>query len=180
MKLPHFILILFFIFTTISCNSIEPRRPISAKSKTFLKESVERNKEIYQKEEKEILKLIEKDTVNVYHTSKDGFWYYYKKKDSLESTTPKFGDKVMFTYTISDLNGKALYSIQDLGEQAYIIDKEELFSGLREGLKLMKSGEEVTFIFPSQKAFGFIGDNKRIGINVPLVCNVALKSIEPQ
>ena len=57
------------------------------------------------------------------------------------------------------------------------MDKEELFSGLREGLKLMKPSESVTFIFPSQKAYGYYGDENRISINVPLICNVNLKTI---
>jgi FKBP-type peptidyl-prolyl cis-trans isomerase len=47
-------------------------------------------------------------------------------------------------------------------------------AGLREGLKLMKEGESITFIFPSQKAYGYYGDQKNIGSNVPLVCDVTL------
>ena len=61
--------------------------------------------------------------------------------------------------------------------QNYIIDKEELFTGLREGLKLMKPSERVTFIFPSQVAYGYYGDNNRIGTNVPLICEVVLNEI---
>ena len=48
------------------------------------------------------------------------------------------------------------------------------FSGLREGLKLMKEGESITFIFPSQKAYGYYGDENKIGRNVPLICEVSL------
>jgi FKBP-type peptidyl-prolyl cis-trans isomerase len=57
------------------------------------------------------------------------------------------------------------------------MDKEELFTGLREGLKLMKPSEQVTFIFPSQKAFGYYGDDNKIGTNVPLICEVTLNTI---
>ena len=47
-----------------------------------------------------------------------------------------------------------------LRTQNYVMDKEELFTGLREGLKLMKPGEIVTFLFPSQKAYGYYGDKQ--------------------
>ena len=57
------------------------------------------------------------------------------------------------------------------------MDKQELFTGLREGLKLMKTGETVTFLFPSQKAYGYYGDNNKIGSNTPLICEVTVKSI---
>jgi FKBP-type peptidyl-prolyl cis-trans isomerase len=51
-------------------------------------------------------------------------------------------------------------------------------TGLREGLKLMKSGEKVNFLFPSSRAYGFYGDKKRIGSDVPLKATVQLKSIK--
>ena len=57
------------------------------------------------------------------------------------------------------------------------MDKEELFTGLREGLKLMKPGETVTFLFPSQKAYGYYGDEDKIGINTPLICEVTVNTI---
>lgn len=176
---PYILLIVTFL--VISCKSPEPRRPITSHSETFFNESIERNKLIFEKEKERILALIDNDSTKKYYTSNNGFWYYYKVMKPENQKTPVFGDEVIFSYNISDLNGKALYSKKDLGEkQSYLIDKEELFTGLREGLKLMKEGEEITFIFPSQKAFGFTGDNNRIGINVPIVCEVTLYNIQEQ
>ena len=39
--------------------------------------------------------------------------------------------------------------------------------------------EKVTFIFPSHMAFGYHGDNKKIGTNEPLICTVTLNDIKP-
>jgi FKBP-type peptidyl-prolyl cis-trans isomerase len=58
------------------------------------------------------------------------------------------------------------------------MDKQELFTGLREGLKLMKTGETVTFLFPSQKAYGYYGDQNKIGSNMPLICEVTVLAIK--
>jgi FKBP-type peptidyl-prolyl cis-trans isomerase len=52
--------------------------------------------------------------------------------------------------------------------------------GLRDGIKLMKKGEKVTFLFPSHMAFGYHGDNKKIGTNEPLICTVTLNDIKPE
>ena len=57
------------------------------------------------------------------------------------------------------------------------MDKQELFTGLREGLKLMKPEESITFIFPSQTAYGYYGDDNKIGTNIPLICEVTLNTI---
>jgi len=47
-------------------------------------------------------------------------------------------------------------------------------TGLREGIKLMHKNEKVTFLFPSHIAYGYHGDDKRIGTNQPLMCTVSL------
>jgi FKBP-type peptidyl-prolyl cis-trans isomerase len=47
-------------------------------------------------------------------------------------------------------------------------------TGLREGIKLMHKKEKVIFLFPSQIAYGYHGDDKKIGTNIPLICTVTL------
>ena len=58
-----------------------------------------------------------------------------------------------------------------------VIDKENIFSGLRQGLKLMKVNETVTLYFPSHKAYGYYGDQQKIGKNVPIKSIVTLNKI---
>lgn len=160
----------------LSCNEPEPRKPIVRKSSTFLKESVVRNKVINKLEEKAFLEFIEKDTINDYLASEKGFWYYYNKKDSVSTIYPKKGDEVIYTYEIKDIYNDILYSEEDLGQRSYLVDQQELITGLQDGIKLMKEGEEVTFLFPSHKAYGYSGYDK-IGSNQPLIYTVTLKKI---
>lgn len=169
------VLILLILLT--SCKSPEARPPITTNSGSFIQESVERNKELIKKEREEILEVISNFSEKKFITSENGFWYHYETKSDNDSITPQFGDRVEYTYDISDLEGNKIYTKEDIGVQYYTMDKEELFSGLREGLKLMKATEAITFIFPSQKAYGYYGDDDKIGINVPLICNVILKTI---
>ncbi len=166
------IVVLFF-----SCKTPEARRPVNIKSGSFINESINRNKKLAAKEEARIQDIISKDTLNNYITSESGFWYYYTKKDTISTLTPKFGDIVNFNYDIKDLNGNVIYSQQELDTITYYIDKEELFLGLREGLKLMKEGETATFLFPSYQAYGYYGDNNKIGTNIPLITEVTLNKI---
>lgn len=169
------VFILAFVFT--SCKSPEARPPVTVKSGSFIKESVERNKALNKRERYEIQKVISGLTDKNFLSSENGFWYHYNSKVEKDTVTPQFGDRLEYAYTISDLNGNEIYSKDDIGTQFYTMDKEELFSGLREGLKLMKASENITFIFPSPKAYGYYGDDNKIGTNVPLICNVILKTI---
>jgi len=161
----------------LGCKSPEARQPISRKSGSFIKESAERNVKLNQLEQERIQSIIDKHPENDYIASQSGFWYYYNTKVELDTITANFGDIVNFNYNIKDLNGNEIYSFEEIPTKNYAMDQEELFTGLREGLKLMKPGETVTFLFPSQKAFGYYGDTKKIGTNIPLMCQVTVNSI---
>ncbi|WP_136480105.1 gliding motility-associated peptidyl-prolyl isomerase GldI [Cognatitamlana onchidii] len=173
------LLILIFTLLAFGCKTPEARRPVSVKTGSFINESVERNKKLNAKEQARIENLL-KNQQKDYIASENGFWYYYNTK--MEADTlykPNFGDLVNYNYNVKSLNGQLIYSKEDLKTQNYVMDKEELFTGLREGLKLMKTGETVTFLFPSQKAYGYYGDENKIGSNTPLICEVTINSITP-
>lgn len=141
-----------------------------------MKESVSFNKNLIKAEEKAFLKIIEKDWLSNYISSKNGFWYKFNLK-SINNYTPKFGDKVQYTYEVFDIYNSVIYAKSQIGEQTYVIDQQEIIEGLRDGLKLMKEGEVVTFLFPSHKVYGYLGDQKEINRNQPLIYKVQLNKI---
>jgi len=175
-------LLAFFsiLFLFSACKTSEARKPTSISSGSFINESINRNKKLSEREEAEIQKIIQKDTINQYVTSDLGFWYYYSKKDTVSNISPKFGDIVKFVYDVKDLKGNTIYNQKELDTVTYAIDQEDIFFGLREGLKLMKAGETVTFLFPSYQAYGYYGDNNKIGTNIPLISEVTLNTITQQ
>lgn len=156
----------------------EPRRPVSQSSGEFMKESVERNKKLNQSEEKLIADIINKDTASNYIASQKGFWYFYNVKNDSITAKPIKGDIAFFDYEVKDISGKIIYSQAELKTQQYVVDKQNIMSGMRDGIKLMQKGEQVTFLFPSQMAYGYHGDNKKIGTNVPLICTLTLNEIK--
>jgi len=169
------------VFSLIGCVSNQPeaRKPVSYNSGSFLKESAIKNKKIVEAEEKAILELIEDNTESQYTNSPNGFWYTFQNKSEAKDTIfPQKGDLVVFEYDLLALDGDTLYAKEEIGIREYYIDEEPVFSGLRQGLKLMREGETVTFLFPSYKAFGYYGDLERIGKNVPLQSTITLKSIK--
>ena len=165
-----------FAILIISCTTPAPRKPIVRKTSTFLKESIERNKVINQVEEQALQDYIRNDSLHTYSTSPNGFWYRYTTKNSNATKFPVKGDEVIYAYEIKDVNDEILYTKEELGDRNYIVDREELISGLQDGIKLMKEGEEIIFLFPSYKAYGYAG-YKNIAGNQPLVYTVKLKKI---
>ncbi|WP_397363242.1 gliding motility-associated peptidyl-prolyl isomerase GldI [Olleya sp. R77988] len=174
----HSLYLLLLIITVFGCKTPEARTPVSVKSGSTIDASIERNKALNKKETEAIKAIINAQPENKYQTSGNGFWYYYNTKAEIETkVTPKFGDIVKYTYNVKSLKGQSIYTKEELKIQNYAMDQQELFSGLREGLKLMQAGETVTFIFPSHKAYGYYGDEDRIGTSVPIICEVSVHSI---
>jgi gliding motility-associated peptidyl-prolyl isomerase len=171
-------LILFVFLVTILVSSCkqhqEARRPISQASGTFMKKSAERNKKLNASEEDQIDSLIKSNPKIKYFASTKGYWYTYVIQNTLDTLTPKKGDVAFFEYEIKDLKGRIIYSEVELKPQTYSVDKQNIMTGLREGIKLMHKNEKVIFLFPSHIAFGYHGDDKKIGTNQPLICTVTL------
>ena len=172
-----FLLIVCVLFF-YSCAEQEARRPVTQKTATVLSETIKQKKELIASENKFIEDYIAKDSINRYITSSYGFWYTYVSKNENESASPKIGDEVEITYNITDVNNVVIYSKAALGIKKYTIDKEDFIPALQEGLKLMKVGETITFVIPSYRAFGLVGDENKIGINQTLKSTVTLLKIK--
>ena len=171
-------ILLFICIITFSCKAPEARKPETVKSGTFIKASAQRNKKRNQAEIEQIKQYIDLQGGKTFVASKNGFWYAQDTLSNVpEAKTPVFSDIVNFDYNVSNLNGTLIYSKLELGNNNYAMDQEALFSGLREGLKLMRAGDTYTFIFPSQKAYGYYGDENKIERNTPLISQVTVNSI---
>lgn len=158
----------------------EARRPISHSSGEFMKQSVERNKKLNNTEEQLIAAIIKKDTASHYIASPRGYWYFYNQKNKQAANKPTRGDIVYFDYEIKDLEGITIYTKEELKPQKYAVDKQPIMIGLRDGIKQMQKGEKVTFLFPSHLAFGYHGDNNKVGSNKPIICVVSLNEVKKE
>ena len=164
-------------FVFLACNEVEPRRPVQNKSGSFYEESIERNKRVLAQEEALIKSIISKDSIHQYFESKNGFWYFYENQVDTLGVRAATDDEVILTYNLMQLKGDTIYNSEEFGVQQLKVDKTQLFQGLRNGLKVMREGEKVTFLFPSSQAFGYKGDNNKIGPNVPIKSSLELIKI---
>ena len=178
-KIKFGVVVFIAVLLFVSCKQQQARMPISHSSGTFMKESAERNKKLVRGEEGKIDSIIKSNPNIKYIASPKGYWYYYEYKNDKDTLRPKKGDIANFDYEVKDIQGKIIYSQLELQPQSYIVDKQNIMMGLRHGIKLMHKNEKVTFLFPSHMAYGYHGDNRRIGTNEPLICTVTLTDFKP-
>ena len=149
-NLSKIMLLLLVFMTFLSCKQQQQARmPISRSSGTFMKESAARNKKLIAGEEGKIDSIIKSNPKIQYIASKKGYWYHYQIKNEKDTLRPKKGDVAQFDYEIMDLKGNVVYSEVELRPQTYVVDKQNIMMGLRDGIKLMHKTEKVTFLFPS-------------------------------
>ncbi len=165
MKRIGLLLILSFLF---SCNQPEPRAPLNKKQNSFLINSAARNKRLLETEEQLLLNSADKDSLLRFEKSASGFLYAYKVKALQTLPLPKKGTPILFSYQIEDLEQNMIYDKQTLGVVEYSLDQEEILPALRLGLRMMKAGEVVVFLFPSYLCYSYQGDGDKIGVNQPL------------
>lgn len=171
---------LFLVILVIACDGPEPRKPIQTKSGSFFKASIERSRKLLEAEENKIQEIIKLDSLKHYSHSNSGSWYHYLTVNEEGDYKPKTGDLVAFSYDILTLDNDTIYSKEEIGVVTYKVDKQELFLGLRDAVKMLKENERATFLFPSSIAFGYHGDENKIGSNVPIKSTITILQIEKQ
>jgi gliding motility-associated peptidyl-prolyl isomerase len=175
------LIVLMCAVMILSCSQQQARQPVNRSSGTFMKESIARNKKLIAGEESKIDSIIKSDPNVKYIASTKGYWYRYDVRNAKDTLRPRKGDVANFNYEVKDLNGNVIYTELELRPQTYHVDKEQkIIIGLRHGIKLMHKNETVTFLFPSHMAYGYHGDDRRIGHNEPLIYTVTLTDFKPE
>ena len=177
-----FILYILITFSISACknNNQSARTPVNHTKNHVDMQSVEMNRNLNKREEVYIKQMIKKDSLHHYINSGHGFWYYYIKKNPTTDKFPQTHDWVTLNYELRDLSNNIIYSSKEIGEKKYHVDHENYFRGFHEAVKLLKEGEEALFIFPSNAAYGYHGDEKRIGQNIPLQMQLKIIKIDKE
>mgnify|MGYP006132964355 CR=1 FL=1 len=97
------------------------------------------------------------------------FIYQTNEGDSIASR-----DFAFITYTLTSLEGDTLYQSPQRKFQEFIVDYDNVESGLHEGIKKMRVGEKAYFILPAHLAHGISGDNAAISSQTTLFYNIHL------
>lgn len=171
--------LLLVLLVIAACGEPEPRKPVKATGNSFLKESADRNKKMLAREEGLIKAIISADSARTYLASGEGSWFYYQNQNEA-GVLAEPDDLVTLTYDILSLENDTIYSQKEIGIVQYKVDKQEMFPGLRNSVKLLRENEKATFLFTSPMAYGYPGDNDRIGTNLPIKSTIQILKVEKQ
>lgn len=109
---------------------------------------------------------------------KTGSGLQYFIYENGDGDSVQVGNVVQIEYEISLLDGSICYSTADDEIEEFVVDRAQIESGIQEGVKLLKKGDKVKFIFPSHLGHGLIGDMNKIPPLTPLVVDLYLRDIK--
>ena len=136
---------------------------------------IKTHQNLHRQEEQDIEAYIKRRNLTM-KTSGTGLRYLILKEG--EGGKVVKGDLVKVNYSVELLDGTLCYSSDKKGPQAFVVEKDQVESGIHEGIKLLAQGGKAKFILPSHLAYGLTGDQDKIPPQSPVVYDIELIEIE--
>lgn len=176
MKLNNLIIVLLSL-VMMHCGRQE-KHPMQGASPEELREQLlESSRKSALNEEQQIERWISANKLEMTKTG-TGLRYQITKKDSLNLPKIQLEQHVKVEYRVSLLNGKSCYSSEDNGgAREFTVGRDDVESGLHEGIQLLSQGEKAILILPSHLAHGFTGDQSCIPGNSTIVYDIEVLSV---
>lgn len=169
--------LLLFVFSIQSCGDGHKKttKNTNLHSKEFQTKLIEANKMYVKQESDEIDQYVKHRSWKM-TTTGTGLRYMITKKGTGIAAVPEKYAKVK--YTISLLDGTICYSSDSTGAKEFLIGRDNVESGLHEGIQLLHEGDKAVFILPSHLAHGLMGDDGKIPPKSSVIYDIELLSIK--
>jgi FKBP-type peptidyl-prolyl cis-trans isomerase len=141
----------------------------------FEEEKIAVIKEIVRRENADIELIAKRYEWNLTRTESG---LYYQIVNQTNGEYPKKKNRVKIKGGIVLANGKEIYNFKTDGIKEFTVEQSEEPIGLHELVKLMRVGEKVNAIIPSNLAYGVSGNGGEIPPAASLICKLELVSIK--
>ena len=168
------VMILFAILLSCKNQTDTTRNTTNYNSKEFQDKLIEANKMYVTKENDEIDQYVVRKKWKM-KTSGTGLRYILiTDSDGLEA---KAGQMASVNYKISLLDGTLCYTSDKEGAKSFLIEQDNVESGLHEGIQHLSVGDKAIFVIPSYLAHGLIGDENKIPAKASVIYEIELLSL---
>lgn len=158
----------------LACSEEKQPKELPFKTKAEYEQTMIRSHQAFlQKEKQKIEDFVQESGLEFKGTGTGLRYHIYQKTngDSLQR-----GDLAIVSYVLKSIEGDTLYTSPQEGNQEFMVDYDNVESGLHEGVKEMKIGEKGIFILPAHLAHGITGDQAAIPSQTTLVYDIHLKA----
>ena len=80
-------------------------------------------------------------------------------------------------YTVHLLNGDSAYASAPGKPESFMVEMDQVESGLHEAIQLLSAGDSAVIVIPSYRAHGLIGDQQRIPMRSTIVYHLGVVGV---
>jgi FKBP-type peptidyl-prolyl cis-trans isomerase len=163
----------FLLLAASSCRDREQAASSEAKAPpeaAIRKQFMKANSQLLQKENDEIDYYVRSHRMPFKRTESGVRYFVYKPSPAGDSIIPDM--KVTMDYTVKLLDGTVCYSSAEDGRRSFVIEHDNIESGIHKGLQYLKRGDQALLIIPSHLAHGLLGDLNKIPPQSPIIYDV--------
>lgn len=103
---------------------------------------------------------------------------YHLLRD-VEGPNAMTGQWATVNYRLELINGDSAYATAPGKPESFLIDRDNVESGLHEAIQYLSPGDSALVVIPSYRAHGLIGDQDRIPMRSTVVYRIGLVSVMP-
>lgn len=168
--------IILLFFTVLSCKNDVQKSSLNNLSNEDLKETlIEANRIAAEKESIQIDGYVSRRNLDVIKTGTGLRYVIYHEGNGEKAEN---GRMAVVKYEVSLLDGTVCYSTEEKGAEEFKVGKDNVESGLHEGITYMKVGDKAKIIIPSYLAHGLAGDFNKIPVRSTIIYDVELVKLK--
>ncbi len=169
MKSAIFLLCMFII----GCDR-EGRAPVNTNTPRTTQDLVQANKEAVKLEQHDIKLYAQRHGLALTPT---GTGVHIGMIREVDGPTAKPDQWAKVNYRLELLNGDTAYSTDPGLPESFMVEKDQVESGLHEAIRSLSAGDSAIIVIPSYRAYGIIGDQDRIPMRSTIVYRLGVVSV---
>ena len=111
--------------------------------------------------------------------TKSGAGIRYRLLRDMPGDTIQPGQWAKVNYRMELLSGDTAYTSKAGEPESFLVEMDDVESGLHEGIQHLSPGDSALIIIPSYRAHGIIGDQSKVPMRSTVVYHIGLVAIAP-
>ncbi len=160
------------LFAT-SCGG-DGRAPVRINEQAAKPDLVKENKDAIKLEQHDIKLYAQRHGLTLTPTATG---IHYLMLRDVEGATAKPDQWVRVNYRLELINGDPAYATEPGKPESFMVEMDQVESGLHEVIQLLSAGDSALIVIPSYRAHGLIGDQDRIPMRSTIVYHLGVVAI---
>lgn len=153
----------------VACSGQAPQQPVPAR-----KDLLQENRNAVKLEDRDIDLYVQRQGLSV---ERSGTGVRHMLLRDTPGASVRAGQWAQVRYRMELLNGDTAYTSSNEGPESFLVEEDDVESGLHEAIQRLSPGDSAIIIIPSYRAHGLIGDQDQVPPRTSVVYRIGLVGI---